>query len=81
MKIEKYIWNFFYCCEELVLHEIRNPSLWPTSTELLQISPAPFDFFHSSRNVELFLIILRAEPEILEETRSGNMSVFENFLG
>ena len=50
-------------------------------TEIFRIFPAPLDFSHSYRNIELFIVILRAEPEISKKARSGNSSVFEDFLG
>ena len=60
---------------------MTNPCLKPISTEIFRIFPAPFDFSRSSRDIELFTVILRAEPEISKEARSGNMSALEDFLG
>ena len=47
------------------------------------IFPAPFDFTHSSRNIKLLLVILREEPEISKEARSGQHqpTKFNDFLG
>ena len=33
-----------------------------------------------SRNIELFIVIIREEPVTSKEARSENMSVFEDFL-
>ena len=55
--------------------------MYVISTEMFRIFPSTFDFSHSYRNIELFIVILRAEPEILKEARRGNSSVFEDFLG
>ena len=43
----------------------------------------PFDFSHSSRNIELFIIVLREEQEISKEARSGQhqLGKFDDFLG
>ena len=61
--------------------EMMNPCLKPISTEIFRIFPAPFDFSRSSRNIELFSVILGAEREISKVARSGNTSVLEDFLG
>ena len=43
----------------------------------------PFNFSHSSLNIELFIIVLREEQEILKEARSGQhqLGKFDDFLG
>ena len=51
------------------------------STGIIQIFPTTFDFSHSPLNIELIIVIIRAEPEIPKEARIGSTSVFEDFLG
>ena len=63
MKIEKICVEIVYFCEEFV-SEMPNPCLKPTNKEIFQTFPVPVDFPLSSRNIELFIVILRAEPEI-----------------
>ena len=58
----KNVWTF------LLLRRIgigmTNPCLQPISTEIFRIFSAPFDFSNSSRNIELFVVVLRVELEI-----------------
>ena len=55
----------------LVAYQHRNISNISRSLRFLPLFP----------NVELFIMILRAEPEILKEARNGNTSLFEDFPG
>ena len=87
--------GLLHLCTELTLFCIKLPEpafIWTNqiwviifmyviSTEIFRIFPAIFDFSHSCRNIELFIVILRAEPEISKEARRGNSSEFEDFLG
>ena len=58
----KNVWTFLLL--RRIGIDMTNPCLQPISTEIFRIFPAPFDFSNSSRNIELFVVVLRVEQEI-----------------